>query len=116
MFRLKLGIFTAVDGFFSNKPNQNQGNYTQKGRNLCQCNLVSQIDHNSSRKLSVHTASFQNTITATTFIVKIITLALTNIAKNQAAIKLEQTAENTFNWALVIVNIIKILPQVIVSY
>ncbi len=101
-----LRIFIAAGGFFGNKPNQNQGNNTQKSRNLCQCNLVSQINHISSKTPSVKTASLQKTITAITFIVKIITLALTNIAKNQAATKLEQTAENTFNWAGVMVYII----------
>lgn len=101
----RLIMFRRFMGFFSNKPNQNQCNNTQKSGYLSLSNLCSEINHIPSKTPSVKTASLQNIIAATILKINTKRSLVANIAKNQAATKLEQIEENTFNWALVIVNI-----------
>lgn len=102
-------------GFFTKDvPDYSQSNNAKKKRNLCQSNLCCQINHKTSSKISsAQTASLHDIIAAIMLIVQTNGLLVANVAKNQAAVRFEQTAEKTFSWAGAITNITRNLPTFI---
>ncbi|MBI2338357.1 hypothetical protein HYU95_04200 [Candidatus Daviesbacteria bacterium] len=95
-------MFSRGTGWFFTKdiPDNSKGNYAQESGNLSLSNLWCKINHASSAKLSALTANCQNSIAATTLNVNTKGSRVTSIAAIQPATKLEQSAENTFIWAL----------------
>lgn len=102
-------------GFFTKYiENNSQSNNTKEERDLCQSNLLCQINHKiSSEVSSAQTAILQEIIAAIIFIVHTNGLKVAKIAKNHAAKRFELMAEITFNWAGLIVNIFRNLPTFI---
>lgn len=94
-------MFTIMLWFFTkNIPYYNKSYYTQKSSDLSLSNLWCKINHASSGRLSALTANCQNSIAATILNVNTNGSRVKSIAAIQPATKLEQTAENTFNWEL----------------
>ncbi|MBI2597071.1 VCBS repeat-containing protein [Candidatus Daviesbacteria bacterium] len=95
-------LMPGAAGFFAKHiPDYSQSNNSNAKSYLSQGNLWGQVNHTSSNISSVATASFQEMIANRMFPVNIIGSLEANMAINQAATKLEQTAEKTFSWAVV---------------
>lgn len=99
---IKNWLFLWPSGLFvKGKINQSNSNNSKKKNYLCLCNLSIKI-HNcsSSNNSSALMANANDTIAATILYVNTIGSLVTKILANQPANKLEQAAENTFNWAV----------------
>ena len=113
MFRLKLGIFTFFNRLFSSNIHQKCYNCKKGSSNLESGNVISQINHNSSPNFFFFlTPSFPNSIAPK--ILNINTLKSLVIGRTaiNTTTRFEQTAENIFNWADVIVNINDTLARI----
>lgn len=99
-------MFRSFFNFFlTSKIHQKDYYQNQSKNNLSSSNGVSQINHNSSNFPSAKTASFQHNIANIKFAVNMAGSKVPMSAASQTTTIFEQTAEKTFNWEGVIVNI-----------
>lgn len=108
-----LRIFTFFNGLFSSNIHQKNNNQKQSSSNLESGNIICQINHNNSSSFSsVKTPTFQHIIAPKILNINTLISLVIGIAAKNTTTKFELTAENIFNWELVIVNINNTLARI----
>lgn len=99
------GIFAFFNRFFRGNVHKKCHNCKKSGSDLESRYIICQVNHNNSSSfISAKTLSLQKIIAPSRLNINTLKSLVKGIATKNTATRFEQTAENTFSWAVVMLN------------